>query len=195
MKIGIFGGTFDPPHKGHLALAQAALEELGLDEVLFVPAARNPLKGRGSTSAKDRLEMTRIAVEGNPKFAVSDIEIARGGASYMIDTLHELQVALPADYWLLMGADSLATLPQWKSPERVLKLCRFAVAARATVDRRILEAKLEPEARAKIDWLKMPETDISSTEIRDTVRRGRSASLWVTPEVLKYIEKQKLYRG
>src|ERR1041384_5745403 len=102
MKIGILGGTFDPPHNGHLAFAEAAVQTLELDEVLFIPANRNPLKPeKRQASAKDRLEMVRLMVEGKPQMAVSDIEIRRGGPSYAVETLDELHFVSPAEYWFL----------------------------------------------------------------------------------------------
>src|ERR1700722_59500 len=108
MRIGVLGGTFDPPHLGHLALARAALRQLELDEVLFLPANRNPLKtGKGGTPAKHRLAMIDLMLKNEPTMAYSDMEITRGGPSYAVDTLNELHAVRPAEYWFLMGADSL----------------------------------------------------------------------------------------
>src|SRR5438045_2029390 len=117
MRIGILGGTFDPPHLGHLALANAAREHLKLDEVIFMPASRNPIKKGTQTPPKQRLEMVKRTVEGHPGLAYSDLEITRGGPSYAVDTLTELSFAKPAEYWFLVGADALKDLPTWKQPE------------------------------------------------------------------------------
>src|SRR3954471_14443433 len=107
MRIGILGGTFDPPHSAHLALAHKALDELRLDEVMFLPVNRNPLKKIKMSPAKDRLEMVKLAIRDEPNFSVSDIEIARGGPSYAIDTMNELTYARPAEYWFILGSDAL----------------------------------------------------------------------------------------
>jgi len=131
MRIGILGGTFDPPHAGHIALAEAAVAQLELDEVIFVPASRNPLKEVRSSHPKDRLEMTRRAISRFEKFCVSDIEIARGGKSYTIETLTELQIAHPGEYWIIMGTDALREFPRWKTPDKILLKARLSVALRA----------------------------------------------------------------
>ena len=195
MRIGILGGTFDPPHNGHLALAKAAKADLNLDEVWFIPAGRNPLKGRNDqTPARARLEMVKLAVADEPGFAVSDIEIVRGGASFMAETLFELTAALQGEFWLIMGADSLASFNQWRSPDKILRMARLAVAVRESHKVDVLKAKLSPEVIAKVDWLSMPAVDISSTGVRDTISLGRSAQPWVPRKVLQYIEQNKLYR-
>lgn len=195
MKIGIFGGTFDPPHNTHLAIAQSAKDQLGLDDIIMIPAARNPLKTlQSAASSKQRLEMTRLAVEGLPGFSVSDIEISRGGRSYTVDSLQELTFALPGDYWVIMGADSLRNFHEWKAPEKILKMARLAVALRPPQSRELIEAVLTPETRARIDWLEIPPTDLSSTDIRGNIARKRTVSLWVPEKVLQYIEKHKLYK-
>ena len=110
MKTGVLGGTFDPPHYGHLELAKAAKAQLGLDEVMFVPANRNPLKTRKTASAKHRLRMVELEIEDEEGLSVSDIEITRGGPSYAVDTLEELKMVRPGEYWFIVGADALETL-------------------------------------------------------------------------------------
>lgn len=196
MRIGIFGGTFDPPHNAHLTLANAAMEQLKLDEVVFVPAGRNPLKsGRTQSPGKLRLEMTRIVTEGNPNFAVSDVEIARGGPSYTVDTLSELQHIMPGEYWLIMGADSLNGMGAWKAPEKIIRMARLAVAYRPPLDALVLDAKIDDHIKERIDWIQMPPSDISASEIRETIRRGRSAEPWVPKAIQQYIDKNRLYRS
>ena len=194
MRIGVFGGTFDPPHLGHLAIAKAAMEQLELDEVLFVPANQNPLKDRrGISHPKVRFEMTALLVEKEEHMAVSDMEITRGGPSYMVDTLDELQMVQPADYWLIMGADSLGSLKDWKSPSRLLRLCRIAVAVRPPILDDVLESAQE-EFHDKIDLIEMNPVNASSSEIREKILKNHPVSHLLPPKVLQYIQKQKLYQ-
>lgn len=195
MRIGVLGGSFDPPHTGHLALAKAAREHLQLDEVLFLPANQNPLKTRRSyANAKQRLAMVQRLVQGQPGLAVSDMEITRGGVSYTVDTIGELLMVQPADYWFLMGADALKALPQWKSPARLLRLCRLGVAVRPPVTESDVLARVPPDFRAKVDVVKMTPLDVSSTEIRARLAKGQNVSPWLAPEVLRYIGENGLYK-
>lgn len=195
MRIGILGGTFDPPHAGHLALARAALDQLELEEVLFLPANRNPLKSQSSVSApKHRLAMVQRLIKNEPKMAVSDVEITRGGVTYTIDTLQELQMVQPADYWFILGADALRGIGEWKSPQKLLKLCRLAVAIRPPMTEHDLQARIAPEFRDRVDTVRMSPMDVSSTDIRDRLARNLSVAGLVTPEVLNYIKENKLYR-
>jgi len=193
MKIGILGGTFDPPHIGHIALAQAAMAQLELDEVLWIPAGRNPLKQRRATPAKQRLEMVQLAIEGQPAMAASDIEISRGGPSYTVDTLFELQHVKPGDYWLILGADSLKSFDSWKGPERILKMARLAVTVRPPHTRDSVEDKMTAELKRAIDWIEMPVSDVSSTDIRLRVDERRVFNQLVPAKVYDYIKKHKLY--
>ena len=116
MKYGILGGTFDPPHIGHMLIAQEARRQLGLDEVLWVPANKNPIKRGRQSSPRARLEMCRLATQGVEGMAVSDVETSRGGESYAVDTLEELKMVMPGDYWFIAGMDAVAQLPTWKDP-------------------------------------------------------------------------------
>ena len=196
MRIGVLGGTFDPPHVGHMALAEAALESLKLDEILFVPANRNPLKkGRRQASPRDRLEMVRRMIEGNPKLAVSDLEIARGGHSYAVDTLDELQYVRPAEYWFILGADALKDIGTWKQPERLLRLCRLGVAYRTPERWEEVQSRMTPDLREKLDPIEMPPVPTSSTDIRGKVAVGQSVSQMVSPSVLQYIREHHLYEN
>jgi len=196
MRIGIFGGTFDPPHIGHLALARAALEQLELDEILFLPANRNPLKTKKTVaSGKHRLGMVEALVRNEPQMAVSDMELTRGGTSYTVDTLGELQVVQPADYWFIMGADSLKGLADWKNPHRLLRLARLAVALRPPVMDSDLLARVPEEFRSRIDVLNMPPMDVSSTDLRDRLARNQSVNPTIPQDVLKYISTNQLYRN
>lgn len=197
MRIGILGGTFDPPHVGHLEFANRALEQLSLDEVLWLPAHRNPLKKRNDqTPSKQRLEMVRMVAKTNPKFATSDIEITRGGASYMIETLMELQMVHPGEYWLLLGADAVKTFDEWKNPQRLLRMCRLGIAIRPPTTKTEVLAHMSEEMKERTDFVEMKPLDISSTELR--TRIGKSNGLitpFIDPEVLQYIKQNKLYRS
>jgi len=191
-RIGVFGGTFDPPHLGHLALAEWAREQLRLDRVIFMPAARPPHKRRRRISAAaDRVAMTRLAVRGNPAFGVSTLEVRRAGPSYTVDTLRALQRTHPrAAFWLLIGEDSLREFDTWHAPREILRRARLAVAgrpgARATRPR-------SSAARGRIVWLNNPELQISSSRIRARARAGRSVRYWVPDAVARYIAARGLY--
>lgn len=195
MRIGILGGTFDPPHRGHLQVASAAIAALELDEVVFVPAARNPLKKDPTkASTKHRLAMVERLVESDSKLAASDVEITKGGKSFAVDTLSEFTAAQPADYWFLMGADALHTLPQWKQVQRLLKLCRVAVVAREyeTVEKAMMG--FPDDVLARIDVVPMPPVHISSSRLRERLFKKQSVADSITPEVLRYIDENGLYR-
>lgn len=195
MRIGVLGGTFDPPHIGHLALAQAAIERLELDEVMLLPANRNPLKERRNVSSPaDRLEMVKRLIADQPKMAVSDMEITRGGASYTVDTLDELHMIQSADYWLLMGSDALKTLPEWRSAQRLLRLCRLGVAIRPGTSEMDVTSRLPEEVKKKIDLIEMPPMNVSSTDVRDRVSRGLGTAGWVPTPVMRHIQERQLYR-
>jgi len=195
MKIGILGGTFDPPHMGHLALARAALATLDLDEVMFLPANRNPLKTRRDvTEPSQRLEMVRLAIAGEPAFSVSDMEITRGGPSYTVDTLSELQMIRQADFWFIIGADALKTIPDWKSPNRIAKLCRLAVAVRPPMTDHDVAARIPDLFDGRVDLVPIQPVDVSSTEIRERIRAGRPVTGMLDPKVEDYIRRHKLYK-
>ncbi|MFZ4507338.1 MAG: nicotinate (nicotinamide) nucleotide adenylyltransferase [Fimbriimonas sp.] len=197
MKIGILGGTFDPPHRGHLQLAVASADQLMLDEVLLIPANRNPLKSKGEAgaTAKQRLAMTGLLVQEDPRFAVSDLELTRGGVSFMVETLFELQMAQPAEYWLILGADSLRTFPEWKSPNRILKMCRLAAAVRLPLSVEDALNRIPDDIRPFVDPVEMVPSEISSTEVRDRLVRNKPLADVLTPNVLKYIRDNGLYRS
>jgi nicotinate-nucleotide adenylyltransferase len=196
MRIGILGGTFDPPHIGHLRFAEAALEQLKLDEVLFLPANRNPQKSDpAKAGGKQRLEMVRRMIEENDKFSYTDIEITRGGPSYSVDTLAELQMVRPADYWFLVGADAVRDLPKWKQPHRLLKMCRLGVALRPPTIEAEVMARIPEEFKQFVDLVHMQPVDVSATDLRDKLAKGKSIVPWVHPRVLQFIQESKLYRS
>jgi nicotinate-nucleotide adenylyltransferase len=194
LRIGVLGGTFDPVHRGHLALAGAAREELALDEVLFVPAGQPWRKaGRIVAPAEHRLAMLRLALEGEAGFRVETLELEREGPSYTADTLEALRAARPDDeMYLILGEDALADLPNWVRPERILALATLAVARRAGVPPTAGEGL--PGLRERVVWLKMPLVAVSATEIRECIRRGESIGELVPPAVEAYIRERGLYR-
>src|SRR5262245_46962779 len=165
-RIGLFGGTFDPPHVGHLVLAECARDRLGLDEVRFIPAGQPPHKRSHPVSpSARRVAMVRLAVRGNPAFEVSMIEARRRGPSFTVETLPHLAAATPrARLYLLMGADSLDEFPTWREPERILSLATLVVARRPDAAR---GARRNPKhawlERGRIAWLDNAEIDVSSS--------------------------------
>ena len=192
MAIGLIGGTFDPIHIAHLIIAEAALEALSLREIVFVPAARPPHKDGGDvTPVEHRLEMVRLAIEGNSRLAVSDIEARRESPSYTIDTIREIRAGLDVgeEIYFIMGADNLVEFFTWKEPEELLAACEIVVVPRPGVstddaDPRILDAAIVLHA---------PELSIASRDIRDRVRLGRAIRYLVPATVESYIDKKKLY--
>lgn len=194
MKIGILGGTFDPPHLGHLWLARTARQQLALDEVYLMPAAQNPLKRfKADAAPKHRLAMVEAMVKGEEGLAVSDAELTRGGPSYAVDTLDEFQMVMPGDYWFIMGADALASVEQWKNPAKLSRLCRLAVALRPPTTETQLLARIPELFKDKVNLVHMAPTEISATEIRERASRNLSLGGYVAPPVAAYIQKHKLY--
>jgi nicotinate-nucleotide adenylyltransferase len=200
MKLGVLGGTFDPPHVGHLILAEEARQALGLEHVLFVPAGEPWRKtGRQLSPPEHRLAMVRLAVGDNSDFVVSILEIERKGPSYTAETLATLQQQLPddAEIFCIMGQDSLADLPNWRQPQRIVSLARLAVARRSPWEAAEADA-LEKEVAGisqRLVWLDMPRIDVSSTAVRERVRQGQSIRYWVPPAVEEYIRQHRLYVG
>ena len=192
MRLGIFGGTFDPPHVGHLLAASDAIEALSLDRLVLVPAARQPLKtGVDVTPPAHRLEMTRLLADGDPRLTVDPIEIERDGLSFTVDTVAEYARRHPGDErWLLLGEDAVALFPKWREPERVASLARIAVLARGEGGAETAEAGRAIPAT----WLRTRRVDVSATEVRERVRRGLSIRGFVTEAVAGYIERHRLYR-
>lgn len=195
MRIGIFGGTFDPPHNGHLALARACMEELALDELLFVPVAQNPLKTQGPrASAKDRLTMLGLLVAAENGMGILDIEIQKGGPSYTVDTLTDLQMVQPADYWFLLGADALKGLSDWKNPAKLMRLCRLGVVLRPSQADADVVSRFGEPYRERVDLVRMTPVDVSSTELRNRLARGQTIAPYVPQAILAYIEEKGLYK-
>lgn len=190
-RLGLFGGSFDPVHYGHLILADRAAEELRLDRVLFVPASAPPHKlDRRRASGRDRLSMLRLALTGHPRFEASDLELRRGGISYTVETLRELRRRRPrVRLFLLLGSDSLVLLPGWKDVAEITRRATFVVARRPDSEPSDL-----PIMNAVMRRIDAPLVGISSTQIRERVRRGRSIRYLTPPAVTAYIARRRLYR-
>ena len=186
-QVGIFGGSFDPPHLGHLIAAQAAYEALGLDLVLFVPTGNAYHKAPGSQAA-DRLAMTERAIAGDRRFAVSRLEVDRAGPSYTIDTVTALRAQHPdAQFTLILGSDAFRDLPHWHRSAELQKAVRIAVVTR--------EEALPPEAVAQPRCVTIAPIGISSSQCRRRVREGLGVNYLVPEAVAGYIEEHSLYRG
>ena len=195
--IGILGGTFNPPHMGHLVMAQEALDQLGLDRVVFMPVATPPHKeAREDPGTEARVELCRLAVADDERFAVSELEIRRGGASYTVDTLRELHELEPEhDLTFIVGGDMAQSLPAWREPEAILALAQLAVAEREGVRREDIARRLEPLHHGdRVTFFDMPRIDVSSSDIRRRVAEGRPIRYLVPDAVADAIAQRNLYR-
>ena len=198
-RVGVLGGTFDPPHIGHLWLATLAADELGLDRVLFVPAAQPPHKRRRRvTAAAHRLLMTRLAIASDPLFELSGIEMERPGPSYTVDTMAELQRAYGdrARMFLVMAVDSLTQIDTWREPERILAMAEWAVGPRpgsAAPSAEWLHERFGTSA-SRIHLLDGPGLAVSATQIRERVAAGRAIRYLVPRAVEELVLDQRLYR-
>jgi len=198
MNTGVFGGTFDPIHLGHLAVAEEVRTTLGLAEVLFLPAGQPWLKADRSISpAKHRVEMVKLAIAGNPHFKLSSCEVDRPGPSYAVDTIDILQEQLgtEARLFFLLGSDALSELPQWKEPSRLIQICQLVAFTRPGFPLPPLEP-LEsaiPGLSQHVTFVEVPQIDISATQIRNRVSRGASLHGLVPQAVERYILEQGLY--
>lgn len=218
MRLAIFGGTFDPPHVGHLLAASDAFEHLSLDRLVFVPAAVQPLKeGQSSAAAAHRLAMVRLVTDGDARFATDSVEVDREGLSYSVETLRGFRQRFPsADRYFLVGADVLSSFTEWREPHEVLALATLAVLTRRDdrevapgakpdsgpaagktghhTEAPVARTALESELSRRRVMVPTRRIDVSSTEIRDRVRRGRSIHGFVTDAVAEYISSHGLYR-
>jgi nicotinate-nucleotide adenylyltransferase len=198
MRLGIYGGTFDPVHYGHLLLAEQCREQLRLDAVWFMPAAVPPHKqDAGISSGRDRLAMLELATAGHPALQVSDRELRRGGTSYTVETLTELRAEDPQrELYLLIGGDSLAELPTWRQPQRILELAIVAAVnrGRAAPDLAAVQGVLGATAAERIVLVSMPAIDLSATDMRRRAADGRSLRYMTPRAVEEYIRDAGLYR-
>jgi nicotinate-nucleotide adenylyltransferase len=195
--IGILGGTFNPPHMGHLVMAQEALDRLELDRVDFMPVAVPPHKEADEDpGAGARLELCRLAVAGDDRLGVCTLEVDRGGASYTVDTLRELHAREPEqELTFIVGGDMAHSLPAWREPEAILSLARLAVAEREGVGREDIAARLEPlHGGDRVVFFDMPRIDISSSNVRRRVADGRPIRYLVPDAVAAAIAEHDLYR-
>lgn len=190
MKIGIFGGTFDPVHRGHLQLAQSARTQFSLDKIIFVPAYKPPHKQElpSLTSAQDRYEMVRLAIEGEPFFELSDCELKRKGVSYTFDTVCEFESKYPnGTFFLILGKDAFDQIDTWHRANELKKKVQFLVAHRGN-------RKIYTSGDAFTEWIQMPLCPIFSAGIREAIKHGWNVNDQVSPKVLQYIHDHEFYR-
>jgi nicotinate-nucleotide adenylyltransferase len=191
MRLGIFGGTFNPIHLGHLLIAEDAASAFKLDRVVFIPSATPPHKRpRVLAAATDRLRMVKLAIQGNPRFACSDMEVRRGGASYSVETLRQLRGVMPrAQFYFIIGSDSLHELHKWKEAAALPGLCEFICVTRP--GERVARTRLR---KARVHRLTGHPADISSSDIRQRLARGGSVRYLVPEAVRRFLERHRLYR-
>ncbi len=209
-RIGVFGGSFDPVHMGHLTIAQDAVEQLELDRLIFVPAAVPPHKqGRTLAEGRHRFEMLQLATESNLSFEVSDMELQRGGVSYTFDTMTQVQFEHPgAELFFIVGIDSLTILHTWRNVEQLLEMCTVVPFARGGEDAARVAEQIQlsddpvtPESSGEGGWktkllertIRIHEVEISASEIRMRLAEGLSIRYLVPPEVEMYIAEHGLY--
>lgn len=198
-KIGVMGGTFDPIHVGHLMLAEWAADAADLDQVWFIPTGRSYMKNdREILPGRERLRMTELAVAGNSRLKCLDLEIERGGYTYSYETMEQLKAQYPSDtFYFIEGADCLLTMENWKCPERLLASCTVLAAMRDGASKEQLEekrAELLEKFGGDIRLISFPQLDISSTGIREMLRKGASVRYMIPDSVRTYIEEKGFYR-
>jgi len=193
MNICLFGGTFDPPHIGHLIIAESILSDLDIDKIIFIPSSIPPHKPLHSySSASSRVEMLQISIKGTPAFQISDIELNRPGASYSVDTIKQIksQMSLSKEeLYFVIGSDSLVEFQRWKNPHEILSLAQVIIAPRSLFTKDMVK----PEFLEQVQFLDTPQIDISSSMIRERVREKKSIRYYVIPEVLEYIQEKRFY--
>lgn len=196
MRIGIFGGAFDPIHNGHLLLAEQSREQCGLDEVWLLPTRIPPHKqGSDLTPGRERVEMLELATAGIPQFRVSRIELDRDEVSWTVETLRGIRETNPEDeLFLLIGADSLRDLPTWREPGTIAELATIVAVNRGGIDE-VEASAVDASIRDRVRFVSMPGVAISATDIRQRVRAGRSIRFLVPRAVEQFIHERKLYRN
>lgn len=193
MKLGIMGGTFDPPHLGHLICAEEVNDHFEFDRVMFIPCARPPHKdGNKVLDAQHRYEMTILATQDNPRFDVSRIELDRPGRSYSIETVRQLRkiYGQSAEIYWIVGADSILDMFIWKDVDELLTICKFIAITRPGYDL----SKADPRFMEKIELFKTTGVEISATKIRERIKQGKSIKYLVPLAVENYIHENGLYR-
>ncbi len=199
-RIGVMGGTFNPIHKGHLALAKAAMQEFALDQVLFIPTGTPPHKPKKEMIDKeDRYRMVKLAIAKNKPFSVSRIEMDRPGTSYAVDTFRQLRKRLgnKAKLFYIMGLDSINEILEWKKPLELFKLCEMIVGTRPGTRIKTFRKLLKTALKNEVDKIHLMElkADVSSSEIRQRIKDGKAVNRFLPREVINYIMENKLYRG
>ena len=193
MKTCIFGGTFDPPHIGHLLIAQTVFESENFERLIFVPANISPAKKNGDSSPpEERSKMLEMSLTNNPNFEISDLEIKREGISYTIDTIKEVADKLKLDkkdLFFLMGSDTLKSFHNWKNPEKIIKICNIIVAIRPG----FTPSDIPQWVLDSVRFANIPRFEVSSTNIRRRWREGKTIRYMVTKEVWEYIDEKDLY--
>ncbi len=198
MKVGILGGSFNPPHVGHLLMAQEAHAQLGLDRVVLMPVASPPHKAlEDDPGAEERYELCRLAVARDERLAVSRLEVDRAGPSFTVDTLREIRASAPDDeLTFVVGGDMAYSLPAWREPEAVLELATLAVAEREEIRRRDIAERVAPlRGGDRLAFFDLPRVDVSSSAIRRRVREGRPIRYWVPDDVARVIGARGYYLG
>jgi len=191
VKLGLLGGMFDPIHLGHLRAAEIVRESLGLDEVVFVPAGVPPHRGKPAAAGIDRYAMVALATSTQRAFLPSDVELAREGPSYTVETVAQLRARHPqAEVFLIVGSDNLPMIAEWREPERLLEMCTVAVVERPG-SAPAPAGKVPPARLRRVEGTTLP---IASRDLRERIRAGRSVRHLVPDGVADYIEKRGLYR-
>jgi len=219
LKVGVFGGTFNPIHYGHLRAAEEVREKLGFKKILFVPSGKPPLKTKDIAVAEHRFEMARLAILDNPFFEISDIETKRAEKSYTVKTMEELKKAYPSrEFYLILGIDAFLDIPNWRRPEQLIALANFVIISRPGL--RFADSRLSPyiqkinrrtlkriddaeqdvctlalESRREAVLLRITPMEISATGIRNALKEGKSIKYLLPAEVQSYIIKNKLYKS
>lgn len=196
LKYGIMGGSFNPIHNAHIRMAEDVMKALSLDKVIFIPTGIPPHKKIENIESYHRLEMTKLAVAGNDKFEVFDIEILNQGTSFTVDTVGKLKIVYPdIEFFFITGADSIIDIPKWKDPDRLMSLCKFVCVKRPNYTED-LESKIQDIIKkfgGEIIIVEGSMLDISSTQIRTMIKAGESIEDMVPKEVNRYIIDNKLY--
>lgn len=197
--IGVFGGSFNPIHIGHLILAESARQEFHLEKVIFIPTGDTPNKDMHYVDKIDRFHMVELAIQGNPYFEISSIEMERTGPSYTVDTIHQVKKMIGDEYkiYFLAGTDAVADLPTWKYNKELLSICDFISAGRpGSTDKLNKSVSYFGElGKERIHFLKMPELEISSTDLRWRIENNMSVTYMIPDVVIKYIKEKQIYRG
>lgn len=196
-RIGIFGGTFNPIHFGHLIIAEGVREEYNLDKIIFIPSAMPPHKTKGVLAAKHRYAMVALAILHNPYFMISDIEMRREGLSYTVDTIRALREIYgdETEFYFIAGTDTIHELPTWKYIDELLELCNFVGATRPDGSE-VIDSVIDyfgEVGKKRIHRLQTPELEISSTDLRNRLQEGRSVRYMIPKSVIRYIEENNIY--